>query len=117
MAADAVIGVGEGKSLDAAKRASEICNVLVICIPTITSTCAAASGMSVIYTEEGVHKKDHYFEKNRTWSWLIWKLLLMPRLNILSPGFWIPCPNGMKGRPPLKGSQSGYLCSVRVETG
>jgi glycerol dehydrogenase len=64
MALDAIIGVGGGKSLDAAKRAAEICNVPVICIPTIAATCAAASVLAVIYTEEGVHKKDHYLEKN-----------------------------------------------------
>jgi glycerol dehydrogenase len=61
---DAVIGVGGGKSLDAAKRAAEICNVPVLCIPTIAATCAAASVLAVIYTEEGVHKKDHYLERN-----------------------------------------------------
>jgi glycerol dehydrogenase len=64
MTLDAIIGVGGGKSLDTAKRAAEICKVPVICIPTIAATCAAASVMSVIYTEEGVHKKDHYLEKN-----------------------------------------------------
>jgi glycerol dehydrogenase len=64
MALDAIIGVGGGKSLDTAKRAAEICNVPVICIPTIAATCAAASAMSVIYTEAGVHKKDHYLKKN-----------------------------------------------------
>jgi glycerol dehydrogenase-like iron-containing ADH family enzyme len=64
MALDAIIGVGGGKSLDAAKRAAEICNVPVICIPTIAATCAAASVLAVIYTEEGVHKKDHYLGKN-----------------------------------------------------
>jgi glycerol dehydrogenase len=60
----AIIGVGGGKSLDTAKRAAEICNVPVICIPTIAATCAAASVLAVIYTEEGVHKKDHYLEKS-----------------------------------------------------
>lgn len=61
---DAIIGVGGGKSLDTAKRAAEICNVPIICIPTIAATCAAASVLSVIYTSEGVHKKDHYLERN-----------------------------------------------------
>jgi glycerol dehydrogenase len=61
---DAVIGVGGGKSLDTAKRAAEICGVPVICIPTIAATCAAASVLAVIYTQDGVHKKDHYLEKN-----------------------------------------------------
>ncbi|WHH58053.1 iron-containing alcohol dehydrogenase family protein [Petroclostridium sp. X23] len=61
---DAIIGVGGGKSLDTAKRAAEICGVPIVCIPTIAATCAAASVLSVIYTQEGVHKKDHYLERN-----------------------------------------------------
>jgi glycerol dehydrogenase-like iron-containing ADH family enzyme len=61
---DAIIGVGGGKSIDAAKKAAEMCNIPVVCIPTIAATCAAASVLAVIYTEEGVHKKDHYLERN-----------------------------------------------------
>jgi glycerol dehydrogenase len=61
---EAMIGVGGGKSLDTAKSAAEICNVPVICIPTIAATCAAASLLSVIYTSEGVYKRDHYLGKN-----------------------------------------------------
>jgi glycerol dehydrogenase len=64
MGLDAIVGVGGGKSLDAAKRAAEICQVPVICIPTIAATCAAASVLAVIYTAEGVYIKDHYLEKN-----------------------------------------------------
>jgi glycerol dehydrogenase len=64
MGLDAIIGVGGGKSLDTAKSAAEICNVPVICIPTIAATCAAASAMSVIYTEEGLYKQDNYLGKN-----------------------------------------------------
>jgi glycerol dehydrogenase len=64
MRLDTIIGVGGGKSLDTAKSAAEICNVPVICIPTIAATCAAASAVAVIYTGEGVYKKDHYLEKN-----------------------------------------------------
>jgi glycerol dehydrogenase len=64
MAADAIIGVGGGKSIDAAKKAAEMGNLPVICIPTIAATCAAASVLAVIYTEEGIHKTDYYLEKN-----------------------------------------------------
>jgi glycerol dehydrogenase len=64
MGLDAIIGVGGGKSLDTAKSVAEICNVPVICIPTIAATCAAASALSVIYTEEGIYKQDNYLGKN-----------------------------------------------------
>jgi glycerol dehydrogenase-like iron-containing ADH family enzyme len=50
--------------LDTAKRAAEICDAPVIYIPTIATTCAATSAVSVIYTEKGVHKKDYNLEKN-----------------------------------------------------
>jgi glycerol dehydrogenase-like iron-containing ADH family enzyme len=63
-ALDAIIGVGGGKALDTAKRAAEICNVPVICIPTIAATCAAASAVSIVYTKEGVYKQDYNLGKN-----------------------------------------------------
>lgn len=64
MQAQVIIGVGGGKSLDSAKVAAEECGVPVICIPTIAATCAAASGLSVIYNSHGEYERDQYLLKN-----------------------------------------------------
>jgi glycerol dehydrogenase len=55
---DMVVGVGGGKTIDAAKAVALHLKVPVIIVPTIASTDAPTSALSVVYTEEG--KVDHY---------------------------------------------------------
>lgn len=52
-----IVGVGGGKALDTSKFLSLKLDLPIVTIPTIASTCAASSCLSVIYT------KDHAFEK------------------------------------------------------
>lgn len=51
--ADAVAGLGGGKTLDTAKAAAHYAGLPVIICPTIASTDAPCSALSVIYTDDG----------------------------------------------------------------
>lgn len=51
---DVVIAIGGGKAIDAAKAAAYELKLPVIIIPTIASTDAPCSALSVIYTDEGI---------------------------------------------------------------
>lgn len=50
---DAVVGVGGGNMMDAAKYLAVRKNLPVVNVPTSSATCAAQTPLSVCYTEEG----------------------------------------------------------------
>lgn len=61
---DAVIGAGGGKSIDAAKAVANNLKVPLIIIPTIASTDAPCSALSVIYTCDHVFKEYRFYPRN-----------------------------------------------------
>lgn len=56
--ADVIIGVGGGQALDTTKMVAKQLGKRLVTVPTICSTCAAGTGLAVIYTEE--HAFDFY---------------------------------------------------------
>ena len=61
---DLVIGVGGGKIFDTAKAVAHYTNNPVIVCPTIASTDAPCSALSVIYTDEGVFQEYLFLPSN-----------------------------------------------------
>lgn len=62
--ADILIGMGGGKTIDAAKIVADKTGIPVIIVPTIASTDAPCSGCAVIYTEEGIFQSVYYTKMN-----------------------------------------------------
>lgn len=56
--ADVLIGIGGGQALDTVKKVARALGKELLTVPTICSTCAAATGIAVIYKED--HSFDYY---------------------------------------------------------
>ncbi|WP_101294960.1 glycerol dehydrogenase [Halegenticoccus soli] len=62
--ADVVVGAGGGKALDAAKAVREATGTAMVSMPTVASTDAPTSSLSVIYTEAGEFEEYWFYEEH-----------------------------------------------------
>lgn len=60
---DLILGIGGGKSIDASKVMMDKLNIPLFTIPTIASTCAAVSYISVMYEENHVFQELYFLKK------------------------------------------------------
>lgn len=62
--AEAIIGAGGGKALDTAKAVRENAGGAMISMPTIASTDAPTSSLSVIYSEDGEFERYWFYDEH-----------------------------------------------------
>ena len=81
--ANVIIGVGGGKSLDAAKQAATELGLPAVCIPTIAATCSATTALSVIYDDHGEFQRVCVQPRNPS------LVLVDPVIITRSPGIYL----------------------------
>lgn len=62
--ADIIIGIGGGSCLDAVKAAGHLAGTRWVSVPTLASTDAPCSALSVVYTEDGAFEEYRFFPHN-----------------------------------------------------
>ena len=76
---EAIIGVGGGKILDLTKAVGNKIHLDIILIPTLASTCAAWTPLSVIYNDNGSYVRYDIHQKSA------WITMVEPRILLDSP--------------------------------
>ncbi|MGG3738901.1 iron-containing alcohol dehydrogenase family protein [Aeribacillus pallidus] len=122
---DVIIGIGGGKVLDLAKAVANQVRLDVVLIPTLASTCAAWTPLSVIYDDNGTYVRYDIFPKSATFVLVDPNMLLHSPVAYLRAGIadtlakWyeadciirqLPCP-------PLSikiAHQTAYLCKTTL---
>ena len=61
---DVVVGLGGGATIDTAKAAGDEAGVRWVSVPTVASTDAPTSALSVVYTEEGAFESYRFYTRN-----------------------------------------------------
>jgi glycerol dehydrogenase len=62
--ADVVVGVGGGSVIDAVKAAGHLAGIRWVSVPTVASTDAPCSALSVIYDDAGAFEEYRFFPRN-----------------------------------------------------
>lgn len=62
--ADAVLGIGGGRVIDAAKAAGNLCGLPVATMPTIAATCACWAARSILYDANGSFDRIQWNREN-----------------------------------------------------
>ncbi|MDZ5479841.1 glycerol dehydrogenase [Bacillus thuringiensis] len=118
--ADVIIGIGGGKSVDTAKAVGEILSAKVVSVPTIASTDAPTSSLSVIYSDDGVFEKYKFYLKNPDIILVDSQVIAQAPSRFLAAGIgdgmatWIEARANLESRKPAMAGGLSTLAAAKI---
>ncbi|PES30798.1 glycerol dehydrogenase [Bacillus thuringiensis] len=118
--ADVIIGIGGGKSVDTAKAVGEILSAKVVSVPTIASTDAPTSSLSVIYSDDGVFEKYKFYLKNPDIILVDSQVIAQAPSRFLAAGIgdgmatWIEAKANLESRKPAMAGGLSTLAAAKI---
>ncbi|CAM3565235.1 glycerol dehydrogenase [Parendozoicomonas haliclonae] len=120
--ADVIIGFGGGKTLDTAKAVGYYAKIPVVIVPTIASSDAPTSALSVIYTPEGEFSEYLLLPKNPDMVMMDTKVISQAPARLLVSGmgdalstYFEARANRASGHTTMAGGQSTQAAFVLAE--
>jgi glycerol dehydrogenase len=104
LGARTIVGAGGGKVLDTARAAAADLGLPVVNCPTIASSDAPCSALSVIYTDEGVFQEYRFYRKNPDLVLVDTEVIAQAPARLLSAGMGDALATWFEARTCVAGS-------------
>jgi glycerol dehydrogenase len=117
---EVVIGIGGGKSLDTAKAVGEVLHAKTVSVPTVASTDAPTSALSVIYSDEGVFERYKFYATNPDLVLVDSQVIAQAPVRFLAAGIgdglatWVEARANLESHKPAMAGGVATLAAARL---
>lgn len=115
--ADMIIGIGGGKALDTAKGCAAQTGLPVLTVPTIASTCAAITAISVVYDEKNVFVESMFHERPPICAIIDLDVIAHAPVRYLRAGMGDALAKHVESSLSSRGRTLSHTCTLAVTIG
>lgn len=112
-----IIGLGGGKTLDSAKAVADNLGIAVAILPSLASTDAPCSRLSVIYNEDGSFKEYRFYDKNPNLVLVDTRLVAGAPVRLLASGIADALATNVESQAVAKGDSETMLGAKQTLVG
>ncbi|WHH60505.1 glycerol dehydrogenase [Petroclostridium sp. X23] len=106
-----IVGIGGGKTQDTIKAAGAGLKIPIICVPTVASTDAPTSALSIIYTDEGVQTHCIYHKINPNVVLVDTEIIVKAPVRLLVSGMGDALSTYFEARANAESDTANYVGS------